>query len=210
MKTALIALVFTFPIALLHAGIWPSGGALASPMFPGATVAITWDNALEADTIRLELWDGEHRLYRTITTLLGSNSREYVWTIPTDIHPGALYRFVLRDVQNPSRAEYSLGFHRILSRGDVALTVEDDPAFHAELVVSPLPADERARIAWTKLDAISIDVIDMAGAIAYHSEPQRSTRACVALLGAVRSGSYVVVAKMSNGMVLRRPLLVTH
>lgn len=210
MKPGISIITLLLSLTILHAGVWPSGGELEAPLFPGATVDISWDNAIEADTVRIELWDGERHVFRTLTTQ-SSTVRPFLrWTIPDDVHPGDLYRFVVRDVRNPARAEFTMGFHRIRGRGDVALTVEDEPGMKADLLVSPLPADERARIAWTKYDVVSIDVVDMQGATVQHIEPPRSTRACVAVLGAIRTGSYVVVARMANGLVLRKPLLVTH
>lgn len=210
MKTLYQILATLCALSTLNAGVWPAGGELEYSLFPGATVHVTWDNALEADTVRIELWDGERHVFRTLSTMATTTQPRYSWTIPPDVHPGSLYRFVVRDAQNPARAEFSAGFHQIRSRGDVALTVEDDPATTAELVVSPLPASERARIAWTKFDAVSIDLVDMQGAVVQRIEPPRSTRACVAMLSGVRTGSYVVVARMTNGKVLRTSLLVTH
>ena len=183
---------------------------LSNPLRPGTTVDITWDAALTSDNVDVELWDGERRQFTTIAKGVPSQQGHTLWSIPTSTIPGSLYRFVLRDANRPHRAEFSTGFHRVHSASDFATTVEDGAIDTDSLIVTPFPASDRARVAWTKHDAVAVEVIDMQGVTTLRISPPAQTRACAVNTSTLLSGQYTVVITLANGAVRRRPLLVSH
>jgi hypothetical protein len=121
-----------------------------------------------------------------------------------------MYRFVVRDADLPKRAEFSSGFHSINSASSFATSIEDQSLTTDALLVTPFPAVDRARVAWTRYDASSIDVINLQGAVVMHFEPAQSTRSCVVHTSALQSGTYTVVLKLVNGGAYRSWLVVSH
>lgn len=207
-KIILAVLTTSYPV--LHAGVWPAGGVLLQPLQAGSAVTISWDRALSTDRVDIQIWDGEQRTFHTIASGLRADMAEYNWVIPQSTLPGKLYRFVLRDAANPRRAEFSTGFHEILRANSVPTTVEPALADVEALSVSPFPADERARVAWTDFDAQSIDVIDIQGNIQQTLYPASSTRACVVHTRALVSGQYSIVLRRSDGEIFTKTLMVSH
>jgi hypothetical protein len=194
----------------LHAGVWPSGGTFATPLRQAAKLNITWDQSLHAKHVHVELWDGEQRLFIPIARDVAASDEQLEWTIPTTLRPGKLYRFVVRDADIPMRAEFSSGFHAIGSAANFATTVEDETSKTDSLYVSPFPAADRARVAWTHHDAASIDIIDLQGAVVLHIEPAQATRSCVVQTSALLTGTYTVALTLVNGSICRSWLVVSH
>lgn len=194
----------------MFAGVWPSGGALPTPLRQGSQVEITWDDALHAERVDVELWDGERRQFTSIARNVSSRSSRVSWVIPSTIMPGGLYRFVVRDASQPARTDFSTGFHGISLAADFATTVEDELIHGDSLLVTPFPTSDRARVAWTKHDAASIEIVDLQGLTVSYTQPASSTRACVVNTASFQSGQYTVILRLTNGTVQRSPLVVTH
>ncbi|MEY2718920.1 MAG: hypothetical protein RLZZ273_286 [Bacteroidota bacterium] len=192
------------------AGVWPAGGTLNEPMKAGVSVCIRWDATLMADHVDVELWDGERRLSTPIAKSVAAYQGHILWDIPHSATPGRLYRFVVRDADNPIRAEYSSGFHRIYGVSEFATTVEEGIGAADSLIVTPFPAGDRARVAWTTHDATTVEVFDMQGVAVLTVSPPSQTRACAINTSTLLSGQYTVVLKLTNGVVRRRPLMVSH
>lgn len=192
------------------AGIWPAGGSFPSPIRQGSQVEITWDQALHADLVDIELWDGERRTYIPVAYSVRSKEAHYLWVVPMSVSPGSLYRFVLRDASDKKRTDYSWGFHTILNASELTTTVEDDMHHADSLFVSPFPAVDRARIAWTGHDAMAIDVIDLQGVTMLHIKPETATRACAIPVSALQNGTYAVVLRFMNGTTRRSTLIVSR
>ena len=192
------------------AGVWPGGGALPRPLRQGSVVEISWDNAIHAERVDVELWDGERRQFTTIASGLPTSTTRVAWTIPATVNPGRMYRFVVRDAAKRSRADFSTGFHEIHKALGFVTTVEDPLSMMDSLLVTPFPSHDRARVAWTSADASSIDVVDLQGVVVMHIKPELSTRACVVTTGSLQSGPYTVVLTLANGKVHRCPLVVAH
>ncbi|MBM4179073.1 MAG: hypothetical protein FJ211_07050 [Ignavibacteria bacterium] len=205
-----ILVTLVLSCSLLNAGVWPAGGALYQPLQVGSAVEITWDRALSADHVDIQMWDGDKRMFHPIASGVSVGRTAYTWVIPQSITPGKLYRFVVRDAANPHRAEFSTGFHEILSAGSVATTVDPEYPETELLIVSPLPADDRARIAWKDYDALSIDVIDIQGTVRQTLVPPPSTRACVLLTHALNSGQYSIMLRRADGRIITKTLMVSH
>lgn len=202
----LISLITT----TLHAGVWPSGGMFAAPLRQGARVTITWDQGLHAKHVHVELWDGEQRLFIPVARDVSASDEQLEWTIPSTLRPGKMYRFVVRDADISTRAEFSSGFHSIGSAENFATTVEDGVSKTDSLFVTPFPAADRARVAWTHHDAASIDIIDLQGAVVLHIEPAQATRSCVVQTSALLTGTYTVALTLVNGNTCRSWLVVSH
>lgn len=205
-----ILLTVLFALQQTTAGVWPSGGTLATPLRAGVNVDLTWDQALHAERIDLELWDGVRRRFTPIAAQVQSQLGRYTWTIPQTIAPGGLYRIVIRDSRLPKRAEFSLGFHEIHQQGGYATTVEPEDYVNEHLLVTPLPADEKARIAWTAADATHIDVVDVQGNVQHRISPPAETRACVLQTNNLGSGQYSVVLYRTDGVIETAKLVVAH
>jgi len=211
MRTSInILCVFVLTSTMVRAGVWPAGGTLNEPLQSGVSVRITWDGTLMSDYVNIELWDGERRLSTPIAAGVAANQHHVIWDVPRSAMPGRLYRFVVRDATNPNRAEYSSGFHRIYSASDFATTVEDGKGEIDSLIVTPFPAGDRVRVAWTTQDATAVEVFDMQGIVVVTVFPPAQTRACAINTSALLSGQYTVVTTMSNGVVRRHPLLISH
>ena len=206
----IITALTTTVTTTLSAGVWPSGGTFATPLRQGATVHITWDQSLHAERINIELWDGEQRLFTPIAISVAASNEQLAWTIPNTVRPGGMYRIVVRDADQPKRAEFSSGFHSIGSSSPFATTVEDQTSTPDSLFVTPFPAVDRARVAWTRHDASSIDIIDLQGAVVLHIEPAQSTRSCVVHTSELLSGTYSVMLNLVNGRSYRSWLVVSH
>jgi hypothetical protein len=196
--------------ALVSAGVWPAGGSLNQPLRSGVSVSIRWDATMMAEYVDIELWDGERRLSTPIAKGVAAVQRQIVWDVPESAIPGKLYRFVVRDADNPVRAEFSSGFHRIFGASEFATTVEDGKDDADSLIVTPFPAGDRARVAWTTHDVMTVEVFDMQGVAALTVFPAAQTRACAINTSALLSGQYTVVVRLTNGVVRRRPLVVSH
>lgn len=207
---SMLIAITSFQSFTLWAGVWPSGGMMSTPLRPGVTVSIQWDNALRAEHIDVALWDGERRQYTTILKNTPSSLGRAAWTIPASVVPGSFYRFVIRDSEHESRADFSLGFHQIAAASDFATTVEDESRAIDSLIVTPFPAGERARIAWTNRDVASIDIIDVQGVTALHIVPAVHTRACSVNTSVLQSGRYTVSVQYDNGILRRTSLVVSH
>ena len=129
------------------AGVWPGGGTMPRPLRQGSVVDISWDNALHAERVDIELWDGERRQFTTIASGLPTSTTRIPWTIPATVNPGRMYRFVVRDAAKRSRADFSTGFHEIHKASGFVTTVEDPLRMMDSLLVTPFPSHDRARVA---------------------------------------------------------------
>lgn len=196
--------------ASVSAGVWPAGGTLFEPMKAGVSVCIRWDATLMAEHVDVELWDGERRHSTPIAKNVAAAQGQIIWDIPHAAIPGKLYRFVVRDADNPIRAEYSSGFHRIFGASEFATTVEDGKGVADSLMVTPFPAGDRARVAWTTHDVSTVEVFDLQGVAVLSVIPPLQTRACALNTSTLMSGQYTVVVTYINGLVRRRPLLISH
>lgn len=205
-----ILILIVASVTPLLAGVWPGGGTLPRPLRQGSVVEISWDNAIHAERVDVELWDGERRQFTTIASGLPTSTTRVAWTIPATVNPGRMYRFVVRDAAKRSRADFSTGFHEIHKASGFVTTVEDPLSMMDSLLVTPFPSHDRARVAWTSADASSIDVVDLQGVVVMHIKPELSTRACVVTTGSLQSGPYTVVLTLANGKVHRCPLVVAH
>ncbi len=205
-----VLILLTALFTPLNAGVWPGGGTLQRPLRQGSIVDVSWDNAMHAERVDIELWDGERRQFTTIASGLPTSTTRLAWMIPATVNPGRMYRFVVRDASQRLRAEFSTGFHEIYKASGFVTTVDDPTSMTDTLLVTPFPSHDRARVAWTGVDAMSIDIVDLQGVTVMHIKPELATRACVVSTGSLQSGPYTVVLTLTNGKAHRSALVVAH
>lgn len=210
MKTILLICATSLCVASSSAHIWPSGGATEIPLVPGKTVTITWDDALVAERVTLELWDGDRSTSTVIAANIPAVPRRYEWTIPSDQPMGSKYRFVLRNTLRPRIATLSQGFIQLNVPSPLVNNVNGEGAEKHHISVHPMPASDAISVKWSMSGSSMIEIRDVRGLLMWSREVHPASSTMEIDVRNIPTGMYTLVVLGIDGQKSTRPILIQH
>lgn len=202
-----LILVFSVGILSAFAQVRPSGGTAEVPLTPGSTVDIVWTHDLTSSAVDLELWDGERARSVPIASRIPSIDRRYTWTLPTDIQPGAMYRFVVRDHDRPHVALFSPSFVRIGANrpviSDVRMMPDDE-----RIDVGPMPVVDELRVRWPAGLYTDVAIVDLHGGVRVQRVLYGASSTLSIDVRTLPSGAYSIVFGRPDGSKAARPIVI--
>ncbi len=207
MYPLILTIVLLFGVMSSHAQVRPSGGTTEVPITPGSTVDIVWSHDLVSGAVDLELWDGERARSVPIAARIAARDRRYTWTLPTDIQPGAMYRFVVRDHDRPHVALFSPSFVRIGAErpviSDVRMMADDE-----RIDVGPMPATDELRVRWPAGLYTDVAIVDLHGGVRVQRVLYGASSTLSIDVRTLPSGAYSIVFGRPDGSRVARPIVI--
>jgi hypothetical protein len=191
------------------AQVLPAGGSTEIPLMPGSMVDVVWTQDIARESVDLELWDGERSRTITIARAVPAEQKRYTWTLPPDVEPGRLYRFVVRDAERRHVALFSPSFVHITRQAPITTTVpmDDDDV---DLSVGPMPASDEVRCRWTAGGYTEVSIVDVHGTVRMRRPLPSASTTTVFDVRILPSGAYTVLFHRSDGGAVGRPIVIRH
>lgn len=208
MKTVMSLAGIILASVTMFAHVWPSGGALEHPLMPGERITITWDDALEAGLLDIELWDGERGTSTTLGKSIDASLHKFEWLIPDDQPRGLYFRFVVRNTLRPTIAVFSMGFSSIDPQRTLVSSIDSDAPTAPSVNISPVPANNELQLVWNTEDVVSIEVQDVSGRSYLRQTVDPTTRTLHLDVGAVPNGIYALVSRTRHGVTNTQPFVI--
>lgn len=178
----------------LYAQVLPPGGATDAPWRPGTAVDVSWDDALDATTVDIELFDAARQQRITVAQQVDAKPRTAGIMLPDSLRPGNHYVVLIRDAAQPSRYVRSSGYIPV-APALARVRPTDVPERHAqraEYAVAPNPTPASAVLTWDVLGVRKIRITGSDGIVRLERDVEPMDRRLVIPSDRWASGTYVV------------------
>lgn len=208
MKSILVMVLAPLMVASVQAQVWPSGGAAEKQLMPGSAVSVKWDDAIRADRVTIELWDGERGVASMVASGVAASQPHYEWVIPADQLTGAMYRFVVRDHTRPSIAMFSKGFLSIVSTQSLVSGIQGESVSIGQVIVEPVPAVDKITVTWELNNTETLEIRDLQGQLRWSGIVSTASTSLDVDVRELSTGMYTLIARTVSGQSITKPFLI--
>jgi hypothetical protein len=192
----------------VNAEVFPSGGRAYKDISQGETVRVRWSNEINAHLVDVLLWDGRTGVYTMIAEKIPISNHQIEWQVPESIPNGDRFRFVIRDVANHHRRDYSSGFVHIQRSQEMIVGV-GGVVSTSSVMVWPNPANQVCEIRWHSGLVDKIKVTDLQGNITTILSVERGSQAAVLDVSGFSKGAYQISLMQSDVLTGVAPLHIS-
>lgn len=205
--TAVTSLIQILVSISLSATVFPGGGTTHRGYSTGSMVDISWNLDFKATTVDVFLWDGERQQIITIAKGIPVEQRELKWSIPSDVKPGKLFRFMVLDASNPNRKDMSSGFFSIVAKEDTKL---NDINLETEAWTAPSPSNDYVLVGWSTSEMKRIELVDELQRLLFQQNITNGQSTISLDVKEFSSGTYFVRLINNSGTITIRPIIINR
>jgi hypothetical protein len=204
----LLLIVLASTVLDAHATVFPMGGRQAQAIMPGRVMQIGWNDDLDARAVDIGLWDGTHGTLTLIAQQVDASVGTYAWSVPLGLPYGERYRIMVRDSDQPRRAEYSKSFLTIGTRPRPVVAHVDDIDRADDVRVEPFPASERLTVSWRDRSVERVEMYDLQRRPVMSTSVDPMADRLSVNVGGVASGLYYIKLTHTGGNVVVVPAMI--